>query len=119
MGANFWIGQISAVRTDCRLTTDGADGHGYKRCLYPYHNIGESRISNNIPRTASQTIGMFNRRWRRLTQIRDLSPRTMGLGFEPSVILGIGFIQIESVKSVVKKSGVGFGCGSGAPGRSV
>jgi hypothetical protein len=35
----------------------------------------------------------------------------MGLGFEPSVILGIGFIQIESVKSVVKKSGVGFGCG--------
>ena len=55
---------------------------------------------------------MFNRRWRRLTQIRNLSPQTMGLGFEPSVILGIGFIQIESVKSVVKKSGDGFGCGS-------
>jgi len=29
---------------------------------------------------------------------------------------GIGFIQIESVKSVVKKSGVGFGCGFAAPG---
>jgi hypothetical protein len=46
-----------------------------------------------------------------MAQIRDLSPQTMGLGFEPSVILGISFIQIESVKSVVKKSGVGFGCG--------
>jgi len=30
----------------------------------------------------------------------------MGFGSKPSIILGIGFIQIESVKSVVKNSGV-------------
>ena len=76
--------------------------------IYLYHNVRGSRISNNISRTASQTIGMFNRRWRRLTQMPNLSPPPMGLRLEPSVILGIGFIQIESVKSVVKKSGVGF-----------
>ena len=32
----------------------------------------------------------------------------MGLRFEPLVILGIGFIQIESVKSVVKNQGLGL-----------
>ena len=64
---------------------------------------------------ASQAIGMFNRRWRRLTQIRNLSPQTMGSEFEPSVILGIGFIQIESVKSAVKNQGLGFGRGSVVP----
>jgi hypothetical protein len=26
MGANFWIDQISAIRTDCGLTADGTDG---------------------------------------------------------------------------------------------
>jgi len=40
----------------------------------------------------------------------------MGLGSEPSIILGIGFIQIESVKSVVKNQGLGFGGGEAAPG---
>jgi hypothetical protein len=40
----------------------------------------------------------------------------MGLGSEPLIILGIGFIQIESVKSVVKNQG--FGGGSAAPGVS-
>jgi hypothetical protein len=89
------------------------------RSAHPCHNVGESRIANNISRTAFQTIGMFNRRWRRLTQIRNLSPQTMGLGFKPSVVLRIGFIQIESVKSVVKKSAVGFGCDSAAPSSSV
>ena len=32
----------------------------------------------------------------------------MGLRFEPLVILGIGFIQIESVKSVVKNQRLGL-----------
>jgi len=72
------------------------------RSANPYHNVGESRVSNNIARIASRTFGIFNRRWRRLTQIRNLSPQIMGLGFEPSVILGIGFIQIESAKSAVQ-----------------
>jgi hypothetical protein len=40
----------------------------------------------------------------------------MGLGSEPLVNRSIGFIQIESVKSVVKNQGLGFGRGSSAPG---
>jgi hypothetical protein len=40
------------------------------------------------------------------------------LGFEPLIILGIGFIQIESVKSVVKNQRLGFGYASAAPGSS-
>jgi len=40
----------------------------------------------------------------------------MALGSEPLIMLGIGFIQIESVKSVVKNPGLGFGCVSAVPG---
>jgi len=39
----------------------------------------------------------LNRRWRRLTQIRNLSLQIFGLRFEALAILGVGFIQIESV----------------------
>jgi hypothetical protein len=42
--------------------------------------------------------------------------RNPGGPSEPLIILGIGFIQIESVKSVVKN--LGFGCGSAVPGVS-
>jgi hypothetical protein len=40
----------------------------------------------------------------------------MGLGSEPLIILGIGFIQIASVKSVVKNQGLGFVCGEATLG---
>jgi hypothetical protein len=86
----------------------------------PPHNVGGSRVSNNISGRASQAAGIFNHRWHRLPQIgiRTRKPQAMGLGSEPLIILRIGFIQIESVKSVVKDQGIGFGCGSAAQGIS-
>jgi hypothetical protein len=51
MGANPQIGQISAVRTDYRLTTDDPDGHGWARMAdyLPRNgtNFGLAKISGN------------------------------------------------------------------------
>ena len=43
MGANFWIDQISAIRTGCRLTTDDSDGHGWRMVYHETHEKHEKR----------------------------------------------------------------------------
>jgi hypothetical protein len=47
------------------------------------------------------------------TKSESANCKSIGLGSEPLTVLRSGFIQIQSVKSVVKNQG--FGSGSAAP----
>jgi hypothetical protein len=91
-----------------RINTDG-------RIDYAYHNVGASRISNNISGRASQATGIFDLKTGMQPQMHtdshryDWSSGRMGRHRKVRTVGHLGsFIRVHMCSSVVKNTGLGL-----------